>query len=575
LFRVLVACVVLAGCGRAGEASPQKLERILTPAAQELAVRRPRPLPPSQPASQPASRPATTAPGLDRAACQREWARVAALPALPGTPKLDGDRAEALARAKGEPVIFVRAPAYDETKSRSVRGYRKTLGESRFPWDLLHNIHDRFQSAPRVAREVVLRDGYFYADTAELGWALWDYVRLEQLFDEPAIVIERGSARLRVERDPKRGLYIHVDGPDAGQPARLLLFDRVSVAGEDRGPPLHRDVRTLAHELGFERMKIERITEERLLAKLRYGNVWVPSVLASRGASVKLFCEIEPQEGRAELAEAKTRARTRARVLDRMRTAMLAMVADALPFDEPRRELGQQDGHLRSHWQRAYESGESAYGFNNDNYSVFTAAGEASPPQVCIDFVTETLERASGTWWRGRGKPPGRDIGGLDFDALLQTSPPSGIPQRHRRQVTTFINYAKAHAEQFDYRYIPEKRRVAYLTKHDFYRRLARDADSYAPGDIVIIRGFAPWDRFSVPHYHAFYVYESDPVTGMPILLAGNNGRPRILSWEPVMARAPNRSVNYRIRPKLEWLAQAIPDTAETSAGAPTLAAMF
>lgn len=540
----LCVCVALSGC-HAVDDSPRPALRIgLFPPAKTLTagvrVKRPAPKPPEKPAAEP-----------EGEACRSEWDRRAKLPALPGTPKLDQQRAELLARAKGEPVLFVRPPEWPRSKSAIVRGYRKALAESRFPWDTLRQIRDRFRYAPRVGREVLLRDGYLYADSADLAWSLWDSVRLEHLFDEPKLAVERGSARLTVVRDKERG-YVYADGPDAGKAARILLFDRVTVATDPERPALHRDLRSLAHELGFARIKVERLTEGGVLARLRYGDTWVRVVLDADGAHLQKRCEIVDPAAREALTRARAEAATRARVVAALRSAMLSAVEEELPFDEPKTEWGQQDGHLRNHWFSAYQKGEAHFSFQGDLYPVFRPDGRPAPPEVCIDFVTETLERASGTWWRGRGEPPGRDQGGLDFDALLGKS---------RRQVTSFIQYTRDHPDEFGHELLPTPKRIPYVFKREFYQHLAKEADRYAPGTIVIIRGYAPWDHYNVPHFHAFFVYEADPVTGVPMLLAGNAGRPRIQSWEPVMNRAPQRSIEYRITPKLEWLARAIPDS--------------
>jgi hypothetical protein len=557
--RWFLACLVLAAaCGPKDAPSPPT-EVGVGPAGSRLtrAARR-HALPRSLPA------PVVTS-DAERAACEAEWARVGALPALPGTPKLDPERAEAIARAKGEPVIFVVAPEYQKAKSPVVRAFRRALGHSRFPWDTLADIEDRFRFAPRVSRQILLRDGYLYADSANLAWSLWDRIELAQLFDEPELSIDRGTARLRVRKDRERG-YLYADGPDAGKPARLLLFDRVRVASEPEKPPLHRDLRELQHRLGFERVKLDRLTDSRILAELRYGQLWVKSVLASTGARVSLACEIVPAAESKKLGELRHRAEVKERIVTALRHAMLSAVGEELPFDEPKTEWGQQDGQLRNHWQKAYESGERTYDFQGDQYLVFTRDGRPKPPEVCIDFITETLERASGTWFRPRGEPPGRTLGGLDFDALLEAS---------RRQVTTFINYTRTHPEEFDYELVPETRRVPYQFRHLFYRRLRLQADRYQTGDIVIIRGRAPWDHYNVPHYHSFFVYEADPVTGMPILLAGNAGKPRVQSWAPIMERAPGRAIAYRIRPRIEWLARVIPDSGEPNRAPPPLEAMF
>lgn len=553
----LCACVALSGCHAADDpprpALRAGLGALAKPLISGVRVKRPNPKPPEKPATL-----------AERDGCSSEWDRLAKLPALPGTPRLDPQRAEALARAKGEPVFFARPPEWPRSKSAIVRGYRKALADSRFPWDTLRQIRDRFRYAPRVGREVLLRDGYLYADSADLAWSLWDSVRLEHLFDEPRLAIERGSSRLTVLRDSQRG-YVYADGPDTGKAARILLFDRVTVATEPERPPLHRDARGLAHALGFDRMKVERQTTEGILARLRYGEHWVRVVLDVEGARLRPRCEIVDERGGNALGRARAEAGARARVVAALRTAMLAAVDEELPFDEPKTEWGQQDGHLRNHWLSAYQKGETHFSFQGDLYSVFRPDGRPAPPEVCIDFVTETLERASGTWWRGRGEPPGRDQGGLDFDALLG---------KGRRQVTSFIQYTRDHPDEFNHELLPSPKRIPYVFKREFYRHLAKEADRYAPGTIVIIRGYAPWDHYNVPHFHAFFVYESDPLTGMPMLLAGNAGRPRIQSWEPVMNRAPQRSIEYRITPRLEWLARAIPDSGSTTA-APSLVEAF
>jgi hypothetical protein len=558
----LGSIVALSGCRGVDESPRRALSPGLAAPARTLAqqVRVRSPSVPKQ--APPPTRAEPDPSALER--CRAEWARLQKLPALPGAPKLEQRRAETLARAKGEPVIFLRPPEWERSKSVVVRGYRQALARSRFPWDTLRQIRDRFRYAPEIGRQVLLRDGYLYADHPDLAWSLWDTVRLEHLFDEPALSIERGSTRLRAVKDPKRG-YVYDAGPDQGKPARILLFDRVTLDGEASKPPLHLDARSFAHELGFDRLRVERMTADGVLASLRFGDTWVKSVLDTKGARLGVRCEIVDDPERARLTAARARAQTRARVLAALRSAMLRAVDEELPFDEPKTEWGQQDGHLENHWRRAYEKGETHYSFQSDLYPVFRSDGRPAPPQVCIDFVTQTLERASGTWWRGRGEPPGRDQGGLDFDALIG---------KDRRKVTAFLSHARTNPEAFDYRLLPTPERIPYVFKREFYRHLAKHADAYAPGTIVIIRGYAPWDHFNVPHFHAFFVYETDPVTGVPMLLAGNAGRPRIQSWEPVMSRAPQRSIEYRITPKLEWLAPRIPDAGRTDA-APPLVEVF
>jgi hypothetical protein len=253
------------------------------------------------------------------------------------------------------------------------------------------------------------------------------------------------------------------------------------------------------------------------------------------------------------------------RVETALRRAILAQVREQLPFDEPRTEYGQQDGFLRYHWLLAYLEGKDHYTFNRDRYAVFTPDGRPMVPQVCIDFITHTLERASGTWWNARGQKPGRKVGGWDFDAVLP----------NRRTVKAFLRYADDNPDVFDTFRVPRPQQVPYKFRKRFYGFLARHVDQFQRGDVVVILGYAPWDFHHVPHYHTFFVYESDPMTGMPILLAGNAGKPRVQSWDAVMARTPLRSIRMRVRPRHAWLQRIVDDPSEDLRVPPPLVTRF
>ena len=223
------------------------------------------------------------------------------------------------------------------------------------------------------------------------------------------------------------------------------------------------------------------------------------------------------------------------------------MLAEALPFDEPRTEDGQQDGKLRPLWRGAYLRGEHRYQFNDDWYSIFDQEGRPKVPQVCIDFITDTLERASGTWWAQRGEPRARREGGLSFDELSIDN---------KRSVERFVQFAWRHPEWFDVHYNEPEERFSLNAGDDLFAHLERHAARYRPGDIVNILGLRDDEKY---HYHSFFVYKSDPVTGMPIWLAGNAGRPRILSWQGVLLSAPRRRVHSRVRPRVSWLSAVMP----------------
>ncbi|HEV8244383.1 MAG TPA: hypothetical protein VGP93_01310, partial [Polyangiaceae bacterium] len=193
---------------------------------------------------------------------------------------------------------------------------------------------------------------------------------------------------------------------------------------------------------------------------------------------------------------------------------------------------------------------------NGDRYSVFDASGRPRPPQVCIDFVLDTFERASGTWWRARSEGRERVVGRLDLDTLAL---------ENKRSVEQFIAFAGAHPEWFDVHSPAPEERVPLRNRSKFFGALYQDRERYVPGDIVVIFGRRSDEKL---HYHSFFVYESDPVTAMPILVAANAGRPRIRTWENEMQNAPLRSILTRIRPRLPWLeAIAAPDRSVAAGG--------
>jgi hypothetical protein len=529
----LCAAVLAATVGCAVEAKPTPLsqacpavQRLLTRVAERAQIPEPVPQAPD---------------------CDARIAAVRAEPGLPGTPKLDQQRAQIVARSKGEPVVFVEPPQWPKASRPEIEGYRRTLLKSRFPWDTVDYFIKQLAHAPQIARQVLLRDGYLYAETGDLSWSLWQSVELSHVFNEPKLVIERGAEELQVQKGDAG--YVYASGVDGGKPARLLLFDRVRVAGEPKRRVLHRDVRSMAHLLAFDSMSVLHRSERHLLAEVRYDEVPVTVLFQSDGARLTPVCERFEKDDEAKLQTARAKARVRARVLAVMRNVILEQVREQLPFDEPKSEWGQQDGHLKRYWKSAYLSGEDSFVFNFDRYPVFSNDGKPTPPQVCIDFITETFERSAGNWWQPQGQPRARTAGALSFDELMESD---------RRQVPSFVAFAQERAEWFDVYDVPTSRRLPYLFKQRFYKFLHDKRARMQPGDIVVIRGLAPWDHFAHPHYHTFFVYERDPITAVPILLAGNAGKPRIQSWEAVMSRTPHRKIEHVVHPRLAWLDQVV-----------------
>ncbi len=507
----LLSCAVLGGCrgASAGEASPR--EPIVTSAS---------PLPPD--AEQDES----------FESCQARVAELKKKPSLPGTPELDRRRAEVLGRARGEPVIFVQEPRAPATESKltlsSVRALKKRLAKDK----------------PELRRSL-LREGYLFASDPLEALALVAGLELVDLFDEPVIWLQRGSELhelRRVDEKPKR--YVHAAGSELeGRKAELLLFDRVAITNEELAKPLHRDLRSLAHQTGFDRARIAHSSPEALVAELRFGGVWVESVLASDGARLRLECMALPAAARKRVNDWRDQDEPRRRALGRLRAAIDDQVAEGLPFDRPREEeTAERDGQLRPAWSWAYKAGQSWFSFDERTYPVFDPMGRPHPPQVCVDFVLDSFERASGSWFSPRDQQPERKLGALDFDAYEIDN---------RRAVLAFEKFASERKELFEHVRFEPAERIQFRERERFFGFLQQNADRFRPGDVVAIQGLK---NDGLIHQHAILIEDVDPVTGFPDALADQMRRPRRRTWEGIMAEAPLRSLLYRVRPRPEIL---------------------
>lgn len=495
---------------------------------------------------------------LKREHCQKLRTEILGKTGMPGAPGLEARRGELFARVKSEPVFFVETPDYDPQIGPTSRIFRDKLLRTEHPWDVLKQYIPRIQYRPDIGREILLRNGYLYAEDPELAFALVQQLSVHHLFNAEEVWIQRGDETLHARRKaPDK--YVYIDGPTPGEPVRLLLLDRVGVG---KAPPaIHRDLRSLRYRLHFDRIQVEHITHDHLVAVLRYGRAHVQAVLKTEGSHVELECQIVDPGARAEYERVRDQNARQQRVTQALRDVMLSQVDEGLPFDEPMHEIGQQDGQLRVAWLRAYFDGLRRFRFNGEMYRVFDEKGRPQVPQVCVDFLTDTLERTSGTWFRGQGEEPGRNAGLFDFERLE-------IPIM--RRVPGFLDFAASHPEWFDVYTTSERERIEFAQKNRFYRHLVSKADDYASGDIIMIRGFTPWDP-AIMHYHSFFVFEKDPVTGTPLAVVGNAGSPAIRTWEIELRRTPKRSIHHRIRPKLEWLESIVPKSHGLSQKPPVL----
>lgn len=489
---------------------------------------------------QPASpeTPAPEEPPDSSESCLEEWSRLASLESLPGAPALEARRVEVLARAPSTPVVFLRAPGIGEDTSPQVAALRKLLRDDGWSGKALNRVLQRTRMDLPLRRQVFLPEGYLYADEPRAALRLAEVMRFDHLFDQPEIVVERGGESFSLKR--RKGYYVHPELPT--DPARLLLFDRVRLPDEPVGPPLHFSLGKLADELGFSSVQIVRLTAEGALVELDYGGQRVRAVLDVAGGDAALRCEAVPAADAKAVAFARSWSLRRRKAFAPLRAALDAMVDESLPFDEPKTEIGQQDGQLRPAWITAYRQGKARYEFNGDDYPVFDWRGRPRVPQVCVDFITDAFERAGGGWWASRGEPRRRLPGTISFRKL-------GI--ENSRSVESLALFAWTTPEWFDVVWLPPSERIPFRKRRDFFAHLAAHASRYQPGDVILIYGLRSDDR---NHYHSFFVYESDPISGAPTLVAANAGRPRVRTWEAEMRNAPKRTIVARLRPRLPFL---------------------
>lgn len=481
---------------------------------------------------------------------------VLAQPGLPGAPELESHRSALLARAKAEPIVFVRPPEPTQAKG-AAKHYRAQLLATSYHWDVLVRLLPTLAERPDIGRDVLLREGYLFAEQPDLAFAMVSLVGVQHLFREPRVWIQRGENLVFARRD--RGRYFYEAGPLAGELVKLMHLDRVG-AGKPP-PPLHVDLRALRYRIHFERARVRHITEEHVVADLRYGELWVPTLLIRNGARLELDHFDVPPGTEDAFRQLRDAAQRRFHSIGALQRSIIGQVYEGLPFDEPLTERGQQDGRLRPSWVYVYSRGLSSFRFQGDRYPVFDKKGRPLVPQVCADFLLDTFERAAGTWWRPEGEPPGRTTGLLDLE----------LDRNDLRRTVELVRFFDRHPDWFDVWTVPLAEQIPMGMKPAFFGWVAEHADRFEPGDVVLIRGKTPWDARE-EHTHSFFVLDTDPVSGVPLAVAGNPGRPSLWSWETEARRTPLRTVRHVVRAKLAWLEGVVDPTLAGTLEPPPLA---
>ena len=449
--------------------------------------------------------------------------------------KYEEKLAQILLTSKIVPVVYLSLP--ETTADPEALGIRAELGRAKRPERKLRGLVRQYRDNRPLLRDALLSEGYLFENRPGQARALVSVLRFADLFDDPAIHLHRGGRIVELRRDD--GEYVD----DEGVRAKLLLNDRVAVDRAELDRPLHLDLDEVRQKTGALDVTPFRVGKKRAAVRLAFpGGLQASAVLASDFPATEIVCT---DVGAGELERAKRNAARFWQWTEKLRGAAESMVSERLPFDEPKdeEEGEQEDGHLRKEWLKAYLRGRWKYELREEKYRVYDYRGNPTPPQVCIDFVFDTLERASGTWFRPRGRRPGRDEGFLDFSAM------DGLLKRQTISVLEFAELPETPLERYD---IPQTERVPFRRRGEFAAALVRHAHEIREGDILIIHGLREEDLER--HFHSVLVLRTDPMTGMPMVVADNAGRPRIRPLASAMRSAPRRSIKYRVRIDFEWI---------------------
>jgi hypothetical protein len=447
------------------------------------------------------------------------------------------------------PVLFFETPPLSPAQIELLDGDPKARKLAKAVWDApspkrrwlkiksLVRVHRRHKA---LLRALLLRGGFVFYEDPWLAAKIFQHLTLRKLFDEEDVYIRRGDLIHPLKRT-RRG-YVHAQGPHEGNRARLLIFDQVSANRDELLERRAWDLRHLRRWLGLKRLEVTSSSPDLLdvVAHPWEGDPVEGQVFLDENGAQVIALRVAESE-RQGLMASWARDRKELAYMQGVLRAGEEMVAERLRFDEPRREEGQQDGMLRIMWGHAYRRGYNSYSFNGVRYPVFTRKGRPNVPQVCIDFVFDSAERWSGAWWSPKGEPRERSEGFLDFKTLLG----------NERQVRRLVSYAKVNSDKFEVLSYGDGERVPYRMRGAFHERLQGWSKDVMPGDIVAIFGLRGDGR---NHWHAFYVYDTDPLYNIPYLLIGNAGYAKISSWHDTMRSGPRRSIVNRIRMRPRWL---------------------
>jgi hypothetical protein len=444
---------------------------------------------------------------------------------------------EVLVRTRIDPVLYLSWPDA-RARSEEATALRSELEASRRPSRELRRLLDSNVDRA-LLREVILSDGYLFSDRPALALALSAEVELADLFDTPRLYRSRDGVLDVLDRSEEG--YVDADG----SVARVRLNDRVTEDESALADPLGLDLEVVREQTGALRTIPTAIGASAAALDLVFPDESRrPALVEIREGRTEVVCIGGSMESLEETLSDAARFWTGHRATV---DAARALVDENARFDEPTNEPEgvQEDGHLRLAWTRAYFRGERTFTHREVEYPVFDRQGRAIPPQVCIDFVFDAWERGGGTWYAPRGEAPDRTSGAIDADRAGE------IP---RRNVTRLVEYAAGEGAVLHRYDVPRENRVALAEGREYARAIARSADAFREGDALVIYGLRLQDMRN--HHHAILVIRTEPMTGVPMVVADNQTRPRFRTLAGAMQAAPLRSIHQRLRLDVAALAR-------------------
>lgn len=439
---------------------------------------------------------------------------------------------EIVVHGRVTPVLFLRWP--DEApRGDAARVAREAIERSRRPHRAVRALLEAHAGDRAFLREVLLSDGYLFARRPDVARALSAEVDLEALFDAPRIVRERDGQLESLSRGDDG--YLDPEGA----PARLRLHDRVGVELPDA--PLGIALEPVRAQTGALRTLPLALGEDAAALTLVFPDgTRRPALVELTEGRTEVACVGGDLDTLQETVAHAARFRTRHA---RITAAARLMASQRVRFDEPigEPEGVQEDGRLRQAWWQAYRAGRTEYVYRDVTYPVFADDGEARPPQVCIDFVLDAYDRALDAFYRPAGEAPGREPGGF--------ADVEGLP---RRNVSELIRHSATDARVFDRWDVPRRDRVSLSEGRAYARAAGRWAEEVREGDLLVIHGLRLQDGRL--HNHAILVLRTEPITGVPMVVADNQGRAHLRSLVGAMRAAPLRAVKQRLRPRFDLL---------------------